>query len=88
MNPPDIVPDDADRSFTFEDNEEALDLDSDEELSEIIDNPKDRIMDAKLIGRKICGYYGKSWHTELLVYFDTYASSIWPDKIFFVQYNI
>ena len=61
-----------DELFTTMENEENLDLKSNDDLEEEReDNESDRIYNDKLIGEKIRGLYETGWHTGTVEYFNT-----------------
>ena len=61
-----------DELFTTMENEENLDLNSNDDLEEEReDNESDRVYNDKLIGEKIRGLYETGWHTGTVEYFNT-----------------
>ena len=68
--PLDIAPENDDFLFTSTDNED-LGIEPEQEEFDRIDDPADRVLTAKLVGRKIRGFYETGWHIGRLEYYNT-----------------
>ena len=56
--------------FCSTDNED-LGIEPEQEEFDRIDDPADRVLTAKLVGRKIRGFYETGWHIGRLEYYNT-----------------